>query len=443
MEYRAALDGFAEGAVLWSESYHRDIDDLLDIQSEIALSVASAILPVLSPESRASLAAPPTKNPEAYDFYLRARDYMRRPPETSNIQSAERLIDRAIELDPGFAEAWAGRCNLLIGKYEFDRNQEAFQAAETACDRALTLDPDSWEVDLSLGNLFRVSGRYDRAVVRLEAGLEKHPNNVGLLLALARTYADQHRTEDAEREFRRAEALDGGSWLVQNEFGILLGQSGRKDEAIERFRKVIELTPDSGIGYDNLANTYLSKGSLVEAREAFAQSPSRSRWTYENLGLVNYFLGEFRAAAENHERALELAPDNFIEWGNLGDAYRFMPERGQDAREAYRRAIELCEQALTVNPDDLRAQARLSTYYVFTGRVDKAESLLLRLAEEGELPGTVHFFVARTKMQLGDLKAAYGHLRAAIDRGWSKPLVLRAPDLVRHAGDERFARIEQ
>ena len=95
----------------------------------------------------------------------------------------------------------------------------------------------------------------------------------------------------------------------------------RYDEAIERYRKVIRLTPDSTIGYNNLGVTYLSMGDLVEAERAFSDAPFPSRWTYQNRGLVYFYLGEFAKAAEDQKRSIELVPDNYTPWGHLGDAY--------------------------------------------------------------------------------------------------------------------------
>ena len=441
-----ALDGAREDTVLWSESYDRRVDDLLDIQSEIALAVASAITPVLSPESRSTLADPPTQDPVAYDFYLRGLEYARRPTDFSTIASAEQLFDRAIELDPRFAEAHSGRCNLLLGKYEFTREASAFQAAEAACHRSLTLDDRSWEVRLALGNLYRVSGQYDKAIDEFEVGLSLQPENVSLLLAMGRTYASAGRLELADDAYRRAEAQDRGYWLVHNEYGIFLAQSERMDEALTRFRRLIELTPDSSMGYDNLGNAYLSMGRLDEARQTFGNSPQPSRWTYENLGLVNYYLGDFKAAIANHERALNLAPDNFIEWGNLGDAHRFVAGNEVSALNAYRRAIELAEQTLAINPDDAHTRARLSTYLAYAGETERAAQIVRTLLEESgselhDLSGTIAYYAGRTRMHLGNIESAYALLGHAIASGWSRSLVLSDPDLIATVGDERFERL--
>lgn len=442
----AALDGASDGILLWSDSYDRAIDNLLDIQSEIARSVASAIVPVLSPESQALIATRPTANSAAYDYYLRGRDYLRLPAEITTIDSAEELFSRAISLDTRFGSAYAGRCETLLARYELTRTQESFQSAEVACHRALTLDDGSWEVRKALADLYRISGQFDKAILELETGQSLQPNVADLPLALGQTYAAQNNAELAEAALLRAEEIQSSDWRVHNQLGHLYWDNNRYDEALERYGKVIELTPDSGVGYDNLGNTYLSMGRFAEAEMAFNDSPLPSRWTYENRGLVYYSLGDFDRAIADHRRALEIAPENYTEWGNLGDAYRFVPGRERDARQAYERAIELAEQELLINPDDLGAVTRLSTYYVFTGQTDRAETMVQRFIDQqtdsdGYFFEVGHFFAARTMMHLGEMDLAYDYLRRTLDSGWTRAYLLSDPDLVALGGDERFARL--
>ena len=118
----AALDDTENDKLLWSETYDRNSNAILDIQSDIAQSVVNAIVPVLSPESQNRISALPTESAEAYEFYLRGRDYLRQPAETTTLTSAIALFERAIGLDRRFAQAYAGPCAKPIwGAYELAR----------------------------------------------------------------------------------------------------------------------------------------------------------------------------------------------------------------------------------------------------------------------------------------------------------------------------------
>jgi len=425
----AALDNTVTDNLLWSETYDKKLEAILDIQSDIAQSVATAIVPVLSPESQSRIESQPTENTEAYEYYLRGRDYLRRPAEEVTLASAVELFDRAINLDRRFAQAYAGLCEAQLGTYTFARRQKSFEMAEAACHRALTLDDSLRDVHVALGNLYRTNAQFDSAIVELETAIEQQPNAVSPYLALAETYAAQNRLEQAEAMFRKAEEVEPGYWGVHKAFGLFLYDQARYDEAIARYTKVIELVPDSGIGYDNLGITYLAIGDLDRAESTFSASPLPSRWTYLNRGVVNYYRGEFAQAAEDHKRAIDLAPEVHTNLGFLGDALRFVEGEEENATDAYERAIELAEQELAIDPTDWRSVGRLGVYYVHTERLDMARAQLERLLEL-KPNATAFYWASLISLQLGDLDAANEYLRQTVEGGWSRALLLGDPDLV-------------
>jgi tetratricopeptide (TPR) repeat protein len=433
----AVLDQARTGQVLWTDTYDRTLEDLLDIQIEIAQAVAASIVPVLSPSSRVQIEARPTTSSEAYDYYLRGQDYLRRPSEKSTLAGAIDLFDKAIKTDPRFAEAYAGRCNANLRSYEFSRRSEFFEAAEISCHRALTLDGSLWEVRVALGNLYNINGQYDRAIIELEAAIEQQPNAVNAYIILATVYAVQNRLDEAEATFRRAEEVESGFWGVHRAFGHFFYDQGRFPEAIERYKKVAELAPDHGIGQDNLGNTYLAIGELGLAEQAFNDSPLPSRWLYTNRGLVYYYQGNFSQAAEDQLKAIDLAPDEYRAWGRLGDAYRFMPGRAEDALTAYETAIELAEQELAINPSDWDSVVRISMYYAHTGRADEARRQLDKLFELTN-NSAAYYFAAVTSLRLGDHDKAWEYLEESVDRGFSKQLIRQDPDFAPLREDSEF-----
>lgn len=436
----AVLDDTQAGNVSWTETYDRTMDDVLDIQSDIAQSVANAIVPVMSPESLSQVEARLTENNEAYDLYLRGRSYLRMPAEESTLASAIQLFNGAIDLDPVFAHAYAGLCEAYLSQFGFSQRPESFESAEPACRRALALNDGLWEVHVALGNLYRVNGRYDDAIVNLKSAMERQPNAVTPYLDLARTYAAQDLPDLAEAMYKKAEEVEGGYWGVHKAYGVFLLDQSRNAEAIERQLKVIELTPDSGIGFDNLGNTYLGLGELDKAEAAFNDSPLPSRWTYWNRGLVYYFRHEFARAVEDQKMAISLAPDAYGSWGALADAYRFMPGEEDNARGAYEEAIRLAKQQLAINPTDWGAVARVGLYYAYTGRNEQSAAEFEKLPDR--TPETiVHYFVARARLQMGDVDGALDGLRKLIESGWTPKLLVADPDFASLHGLVEFERL--
>lgn len=433
----AALDKASGGELLWTETYDRRFEDLLDIQIEIGGAVAASIVPVLSPSSRTQIEARPTTSNEAYDYYLRGQDYLRRPSEASTLASATGLFEKAIEIDPRFAEAHAGRCNANLRNYEFSRRTEFFEAAEVACHRALTLDGSLWEVRVALGNLYTSNGQFDRAIMELEAAIEQQPNAVNAFITLATVYAAQGRTDDAEATFRQAEEVESGYWGVHRAFGHFYYDQMRYPEAIERYKRVAELAPDHGIGQDNLGNTYLAIGELELAEQAFNDSPLPSRWLYTNRGLVYYYQGKFEKAVADQLKAISLAPDEHRAWGRLGDAYRFMPGREEDALTAYQTAIRYAEQELAINPANWDGLVRSSMYYVHAGNPNKAREALGKVFELTD-DGAAYYFATITSLHLGDEEQAWRYLEQTVERGFSKQIIRQDPDFAAFQNNNEF-----
>lgn len=433
------LDKAESGELLWTDTFDRTLDDILGMQAEIARSVASAVVPVLSPESEVLIASMPTSSGEAFNFYLRGLDYLRRPPESSTLASAIELFDRAIGIDPRFAQAFAGRCEASLGSYEFTKNPEFFEDAESACHRALTLNNELWEVHLALGNLYRMNGLFDRAVSELEVAISQQPNAVGPYLTLASIYAAQDQAAEAESMFHRAEAVESGYWRVHNEIGHFYYDQSKYDQAIRRYQRVIELAPDNGIGHDNLGNTHLALGNLDAALQAFNESPLPSRWTYTNRGLVYYYKGDFSRAAADQQQAIDLAPDNHRTWGRLADASRFIPGKQEQASNAYRKAIELAELEYSINPSSWDNAIRLAAYSAHEGERQRAEQMLARALELNSVNSedTVYYFAAIVAVRLEDREQALAYLQESVNRGFSTTLILKDPDLaVLHEDDE-------
>jgi TolB-like protein/Flp pilus assembly protein TadD len=433
----AALDDTASSDLLWSETFDREVSDILEIQSNIARSVATAIVPVLSQRSERQLTVPPTESTEAYDFYLRGRDYLRQVQEEATLASAIQLFHRAIDVDAGFAQAYAGLCEAYLNRHYVSGESESFESAEDACRRAANLDDSLYEVHVSLGRLYHASGQYSAAKQELEKAIAQQPSAVSPYLALAGVYVSQNLVVEAEAMFRRAVELDSGNWSVHNEFGSFLWHVYRYEDAIPYYQRVIELVPDSGIGHDNLGVAYQALGEFEEANRIFDASPLPSRWTYSNRGLNYYYLGDYRRSVEDQLRAIEIAPDIHSQWGRLGDAYRFIPGEEENARTAYERGIELAERDLSINPSDWETLARLTTYYAHAGRSDQAAAGLQELFDLTSDP-TAYYFGALTSLKLGDLDSVYDYLTRVVRSGWSRATLNVDPDLAALRGDPRL-----
>jgi tetratricopeptide (TPR) repeat protein len=243
--------------------------------------------------------------------------------------------------------------------------------------------------------------------------------------------------------FKKAIEVDRGYWGVYRFYGNFLYDHERYQEAIEQYSLVVQFTPDSGIGFDNLANAYWATGDFEKAEQAFRRSLEirPSRWAYSNLGSMQYYLGNFAAAVENQLRAIELAPENQEAWGRLAEAYRFIPGNEAAAQSAYATAIELVRKELLINPDNWINVALLGQYYAHTGRRDEAYAQMRKVLELAPMAPTAYYFDALVKWRYGETDDVYRDLERALELGMSPVFIRTDPDFASLRGKERFERL--
>ncbi len=166
-------------AHLWADRYDRELTEIFGMQSEIAASVATALRLQLAPHERTVLARSRTGNLEAYQNYLRGRQFWWLAGE-ANYRSAIRYFENAIELDRKFALAYCGLADsyALLGNHGFVPLSEALETAERAARTALQLDPDLADAHVSLAPVLYNRYDWNGAVAELRRAVELDPNNV-------------------------------------------------------------------------------------------------------------------------------------------------------------------------------------------------------------------------------------------------------------------------
>jgi tetratricopeptide (TPR) repeat protein len=431
------------GFHLWSNTYDREMKDIFTIQDDIARQVVDALEIVLSSDSSAILDRVPTSSVKAYEYYLQGRNYLRGEHSDTRLQTALSLFGRAIDLDPKFAEAYAGLCDTYLALYSLSRSTEFFENAERACNQALVLDSGAGDVYVALGNLYRYSGQYDKAVVDFKKALAMNDKDVDAYTGIAETYRDQNMFYQAERNFQRAIDIQPGYWRGHLELGNFLYFSGRIKEATEAYKHVVELAPDNATGFLNLGSSYYLLGDFENAATAWNKSlalePSTS--AYMNLGSSYFFLGRFDDAASMYEKASELSPEDFEVWGSLGDALSHEIHSATKADQAYQKAIDLGEKLLAINPSDAQRMATLSQYHARLGNVERAMELVSRAEKLQPLNMYVHYFSAVTYASTGNAAAALNAIEEAVNLGYPTTLLAMDAGLSAVAADDRFKQL--
>src|SRR5207247_4060927 len=194
---------------VWANVYDAVLADVFAVQSNIARQVAETLdVALLAPE-REALAAKPTANLEAYDYYLRGKDYDARSYVEEDAHLAVRMYQRAVQLDPTFAVAWAALAGAHLElSWDFGQTGE-LPKAQAALERAQQLAPELPETRLALGYYYYWGSRdYDHALKHFAWVQERRPNDPEVFTAIGFIRRRQGRWAEAVSDLARATELD-------------------------------------------------------------------------------------------------------------------------------------------------------------------------------------------------------------------------------------------
>jgi TolB-like protein/Flp pilus assembly protein TadD len=437
----AQLIDVSSGYHLWSETYDSEMNSILALQDEIAGQVVTSLQVLLSPESREVLSQTTEIDPASVDYYLQGRAYLRMPPDASSLQFARGFFEKATAADPGFADAYAGLCESMLGLYSIDLDAEKFHEAELACQRALVLDRRAGSVYVGLGNLYRASGQYQQAINEFNTAINLANFPADAYLGLGLTYLRSNQMPLAEQAFEKAIELQPNYWLAYMNMGNYLYDSGKIEEAIPYYQRITELMPQSESALNNLGAALFLTGNFTQATEYWQQSlelaPSSD--AYSNVATSLYLEGRYLEAVDLYHKAVEFAPDDGELWGNLGDAYSQLPDSTQLARAMYANAIKLAEQRLQINPSDFDTLAMLGHYQAMIGERVKAVENIERALAIAPDSMSVTYYSATAMAALADWNRSFDLLERALALGYPWSLASADSNLKRLRSMPRYA----
>jgi len=421
----AQLVDSADGYHVWSGSYDRDWDDLLAVQGEVAGAVTEALRLVLSPEIRSRVAGRTDVNVAAIEPYLGGLALLRQSGDTSRLQDAQVRFEEALAIDPAFAHAHAGICEVAARRYERTRNPDDLSLAEQHCQAALRLDETLVETRKALAGLYMTGGQLAPAEKLYRELIASNPRDADGYIGLGRVLERAGRPQDAERELRKAVQVEPGFWGAYNALGAFLFSSGRISDAIEPYRRVTQLVPRSAAGHNNLGAAQQMAGDLDAAAESFRRSLDieATSSAYSNLGSVYYFLGRYAEAADNYRAAAGLASENQQYWGNLGDALWQIPDRRTEARDVYRRAVQLAQRDLLAGPRDPVVMTQLAYYHDRLGEPEASQPYLEDALADGGGSPFVWYYAAAAMQTRGRSDDAARYVRKAVATGYPRRLI--------------------
>jgi len=355
----AQLIKVADGFHLWSETYDRDIKDILAVESDVAKRVVQALQVQLGVEEEHALAKRPTENPEAHRLYLLGRYYFykfTRVGWTNAIQ----YFEKALQVDPNYTLAYCG----LADTYGWAGGQtlpgrEAWPKEKEFAQKALALDPDLAEAHLSMGMaLFSMLDPHG-SEKELDRAVELNPNLALAYDTYGWTFGEMGRYDESIAAGKRALELDPLNSLFNTDLAFFFYWARRYDDAITQVRKALELDPNTAVGHHCLGWCMVWKGNLTEAKAEFQKATTVDDlpWYKASLGYACAASGD-RAKAEQILRDLDnLAKKQYVSPALPASVYLGLGEKG-NALDWIEKAYEDRDPMLWWNTDRLYDSVR-------------------------------------------------------------------------------------
>ena len=270
----------ADDTQVWSNIYDHVIDDVFQVQSEVAQGVISQLGITLGEAKQKTLSETPTENLEAYQFYLRGNEAFYAPSyDQEKLQDAIRNYQKAVDLDPTFALAFARLCrsHLFLFHEGYDPTPERLVLAKTAVDKALQLKPDHAQVYVALGFYHYHGFRdYEKALEAFSTAAQAAPNDTDTLSAIAYVERRQGKFEESIQHLKSVLKLDPRIADLPNELGAVLTRLRKYSEAEAYYDRSLQLTPDQVYAYGlKHLNSIFWKGDLKIGRKILEQMPER------------------------------------------------------------------------------------------------------------------------------------------------------------------------
>ncbi len=360
-----------------------------------------------------------------------------------NLDRAVDLFHRLIEDDLNSALDHAGLARAYWQKLGEEGGDAMWlDQALAVARRAVELDGNLADARVSLGFILLKSGKRDEARSELEKARTLDPKNADAYRGLGEMHQAAEETAQAEAAFQRAIALNPASRTFHDLLGTLYFRSGRTKEAEAEYRKSVALAPDGVYGLRNLAGALIATNRLPEATELLkrALKVHPEATLYGNLGTVYFYQGLYPAAADAYQKALGFpeAAKRHDMWGNLGDAWRQIPHRRNEAPEAFRNAARLIEPDIARDPKNAKLRSQWALYLAKAGQRDEA---LREVTQVETAEGRTLFRLAIASELAGDRVRALEFLQRALQQGFSRDEVGREPDLLALRSDTRFQRL--
>jgi serine/threonine-protein kinase len=376
----------------------------------------------------------------AYALYQRARDDLDHFDREGNTDKAIKLLERAVQLNPQSAASYAALAEAYYMKNRSNPDPQWMKLTSEYASKAVALDNYLAAAHVSLGLVAIDSGDSAGAEKEFRTASDLDPKSSVPHRRLGELYTKTGRADQSAQELDRALQLDPSDWKVNVARGVNHYQAGQYKEAGSAFEQALKLEPDSVPILQNLGGVYHMLGRDDDAAAALQRAleikPEAD--TYNNLGTIRFFQGHYQDSVPAFEKTVALGANNFDNWGNLADAYRWTPGNADKARKAYQTAVQLVREEIAKHPQQMDLRADLAMYLAKSGGKDDALRELARVEAAHPKDPQVLYSVAVVYELCGNRDKALDSLQAAVQAGQGLSDIKNEPEFVSLRSDPRY-----
>jgi adenylate cyclase len=291
----AQLTEGASGGQVWADRYDRNLNDIFALQDEITKSIVEQLKVKLLPREKKAIEQAPTRNVEAYTYFLRGRDYFHRGSRTY-YNLAKRMFAKAIELDPSYARAYAGLADSDAFLY-MDYSEDTAEAVIANSSKALALEPQLADAHASRGLALSIAHRYAESDAAFAAALAIAPDLFEVHYFQGRSCYAQGRLEDTARHWERAAEIKPEDYQTLILLNQVYASLNREADAVRCATRGVE-----------------------RAERAFVRNPENPRPAYF-MATAFAKLNDTKRAEQWAKTALAIAPDDYLTLYNIACYY--------------------------------------------------------------------------------------------------------------------------
>jgi tetratricopeptide (TPR) repeat protein len=368
---------------IWANRYDRTLVDSLGLQGELANEIADKLRATLSDDEKALASAKPTRDPDAYVFYLRANQISRNPDTLlEDYKTAEQLYMKAIELDPTFALAHARLASVCAEVFRYYEPTDSWRTkARAEAETALRLQPNLAEGHFALGQcIYWMDQDYDKALEQFEIASRLSPSNADTRRLIAAIERRQGKWQAALEAYEQVAKLDPQNPNTARELMYTNTSMRRWPEAVHWVEQMRALAPRSLVakiqsGYMNFqwkGDTRLLKSRLEEIPAGLDPdgSVTAARWDVAMLQRDYSAAKKILETSSVNETSYSMAgltPKIFLE----GCTYLAQGDNAS-AQKAFEQARPAFEAAVKEAPESAERHASLGWLYALMGRKNDA-----------------------------------------------------------------------